>query len=135
MEGNIVQYDWIHQTNKQKKKDFINRMRNLHNKRNEEQNVGFLPEFHLQTKYIETYLKTKKAKVLWSVKFYLFLLFQEFDEKSRNAVTTFPKENIKEILDSLLKTDFSKVKNKSTYLMGIVRRVRNEALEKSTKTE
>ena len=60
---------------------------------------------------------------------------QEFDEKSREAVATFPKENIKEILDSVIKTDFSKVKNKNTYLMGIVRRVRDEALKKSSKVE
>ncbi|KAK8833111.1 hypothetical protein WA577_002726 [Blastocystis sp. JDR] len=93
-----------------KKKDYINRMRNLHNKRTREQN----------TKFVETYLKTKKVKVLWS----------EFDEKSREAVITFPKEDIKEILDSVAKADFSKVKNKNTYLMGIVRRVRNKELGK-----
>ena len=43
--------------------------------------------------------------------------------------------NCKEILDSLIKADFSKVKNKNTYLMGIVRRVRDEALKKSSKVE
>ena len=43
---------------------------------------------------------------------------------------TFPKEDIKEILDSVAKADFSKVKNKNTYHMGIVRRVRNKELGK-----
>ena len=90
-----------------KKKDFINRMRKLHNERSSEQNHQF----------IETYLKTKKAKFVWS----------EFDEKARNAVATFPKDDIKKILDSLCKTNFEKVRDKNTFLMGIVRRVRREA--------
>ena len=55
---------------------------------------------------------------------------KEFDEKSREAVTTFPKDDIKEILDSVIKADFSKVKNRNTYLMGIVRRVRNKEIGK-----
>lgn len=39
---------------------------------------------------------------------------------------------MKKILDSLMKTDFTKVRNKDTFLMGIVRRVRKEGTEKST---
>lgn len=57
---------------------------------------------------------------------------QSFDEKARNAVATFPKADMKKILDSLMKTDFTKVRNKDTFLMGIVRRVRKEGTEKST---
>ena len=56
---------------------------------------------------------------------------QEFDEKSRSAVATFPKDDMKKILDSLLKTDFTKVRNKNTFLMGIVRRIRKEGTEKN----
>lgn len=42
-------------------------------------------------------------------------------------MTTFPKDDIKKILDSLCKTNFEKVRDKNTFLMGIVRRVRREA--------
>ena len=45
-------------------------------------------------------------------------------------MTTFPKDDIKAILDSVIKADFSKVKNRNTYLMGIVRRVRNKEIGK-----
>ena len=45
-------------------------------------------------------------------------------------MTTVPKDDIKEILDSVIKADFSKVKNRNTYLMGIVRRVRNKEIGK-----
>lgn len=38
---------------------------------------------------------------------------------------------MKKILDSLLKTNFTKVRDKNTFLMGIVRRVRKEATEKN----
>ena len=56
---------------KQSKKDFIKRMRKLHNHRNLEQNVQFDNyQFNEQKRYIETYLKTKKANVLWSVDFF-----------------------------------------------------------------
>ena len=94
-----------------KKKDFISRMRKLHNERTREQNNAF----------IEEYLKAKKAKFVWS----------EFDQKARDAVVTFPKDDMKKILDSLLKTNFTKVRDKNTFLMGIVRRVRKEATEKN----
>lgn len=50
-------------------------------------------------------------------------------------MATFPKDDIKKILDSLMKADFSKVAKKNVYLMGIVRRVRNEATGKVTKME
>ena len=50
-------------------------------------------------------------------------------------MATFPKDDIKKILDSLMKADFSKVTKKNVYLMGIVRRVRNEAMGKATKME
>ena len=42
-------------------------------------------------------------------------------------MATFPKDDIKKILDSLCKTNFEKVRDKNTFLMGIVRRVRREA--------
>ena len=50
-------------------------------------------------------------------------------------MATFPKDDIKKILDSIMKADFSKVAKKNVYLMGIVRRVRNEATGKVTKME
>ena len=98
-----------------KKKDFINRMRKLHNTRN-------MAENH---KFILSYLKSKHSKLPWD----------EFDQKSRDAVASFPKDDIKKILDALLRTDFSKVTKKNVYLMGIVRRVRNEETGKQVKNE
>lgn len=118
--------------NQQKKKDFIARMRKLHNDRTMEQNV--LPRTgmnDIQHKFIETYLKTKRAKFVWSVRKDVLNDIQEFDQKARDAVATFPKDDMKKILDSLIKTNFSKVRDKNTFLMGIVRRVRKEATEKN----
>ena len=41
-------------------------MRKLHNERSSEQNV-IVGVFYPQHQFIETYLKTKKAKFVWSV--------------------------------------------------------------------
>ena len=85
----------------------------------------------IQHKFIETYLKTKRAKFVWSVRKDVLNDIQEFDQKARDAVATFPKDDMKKILASLIKTNFSKVRDKNTFLMGIVRRVRKEATEKN----
>ena len=50
-------------------------------------------------------------------------------------MATFPKDDIKKILDSLMKADLSKVTKKNVYLMGIVRRVRNEETGKAKKMD
>lgn len=42
-------------------------MRKLHNERSSEQNVIVVGVFNPQHQFIETYLKTKKAKFVWSV--------------------------------------------------------------------
>lgn len=42
-------------------------MRKLHNERSSEQNVLASVLSHAQHQFIETYLKTKKAKFVWSV--------------------------------------------------------------------
>ena len=42
-------------------------MRKLHNERSSEQNVFVTSMSHAQHQFIETYLKTKKAKFVWSV--------------------------------------------------------------------
>lgn len=51
--------------------------------------------------------------------------------ESQRCRCNLPKDDMKKILDSLLKTNFTKVRDKNTFLMGIVRRVRKEATEKN----
>ena len=69
--GNSLDHSSISLLIVQKKKDFINRMRKLHNERNTEQNVGYsilmMASLIAQRQFIEQYLKTKKAKFVWSV--------------------------------------------------------------------
>ena len=131
MEESTVLFPSVCMVDMQKKKDFISRMRKLHNERTTEQNVEILILSHRQNAFIEEYLKAKKAKFVWSVGKNSFPHGQEFDQKARDAVVTFPKDDMKKILDSLLKTNFTKVRDKNTFLMGIVRRVRKEATEKN----
>ena len=106
-------------------------MRKLHNERTREQNVVIQVLSYPQNAFIEEYLKAIKAKFVWSVWTNILYDGQEFDQKARDAVVTFPKDDMKKILDSLLKTNFTKVRDKNTFLMGIVRRVRKEATEKN----